>query len=315
MIFLAGGKTGGHIMPLLAVAKKLDDVCYIGAQDSLEERLCMEHHVPFIGMKLRKRSIFSIFACALRLRLKKATAILSTGGYVSFPVLLYGIFHRIPIYLLEENVIIGKTNHFFERFAKKIFLAFPVSKMKKKYQVVGIPTLTNSLVQEKYKYFSFDVLIIGGSLGSKPLCDLVYTLKNQYRVCLIASRYYEEYKDLKNVQVFQYVNDLPNLMLHSKIIISRAGASTTYEIFSIGKPCIVIPSQNTSQNHQYLNALYFEKKGCAKLIKEDGAKEQILPIVRYFMENHEARNKMVQCQKNLVHLDSSEKIIEEIVRK
>ena len=314
MIFLAGGKTGGHIMPLLAIAKQLDEVCYIGGQNSLEERLCREHNVPFIGMRLKKRSMFNILSCALHLKLKNATAILSTGGYVSFPVLLYGIFHRIPIYLLEENVIVGKTNHFFELFAKKVFLAFPVKKMKKKYKVVGIPTLTQSLQQEKYNYFSFDVLIIGGSLGSKPLCDLVHSLKNQYRVCLIASRYYEDYKDLTNVQVFRYVSDLPNLMLRSKIIISRAGASTTYEIFSIGKPCIIIPSQNTSQNHQYLNAVYFENQGCAKLIKEKNAKEEIQSIVRYLMENHEARNKMVQNQRNIIHLDSCEKIIEEIVR-
>ena len=51
MIVLTGGKTGGHIMPLLAIAKKLNQVCYVGSYDSLEERLCKEHHIDFIGMK------------------------------------------------------------------------------------------------------------------------------------------------------------------------------------------------------------------------------------------------------------------------
>ncbi len=312
MIVLAGGKTGGHIMPLISISKELEDVCYVGASHSLEEELCKKHNIPFIGMNLKNNHLISVLRCALGLRLKKVDAILSTGGYVSFPTLLYGIFHHIPIYLLEENVIIGRTNRFFARFAKKVFLAFPVSKMKKKYQVVGIPTLIHEISSSKYAHFSYDVLILGGSLGSKPLCELVHILKRKYRVCLIASRYYEDYKDLKDVQVFKYIEDLPSLMLHSKIIISRAGAGTTYEIFSLGKPCILIPSQNTSQNHQYLNALFFEEKGCCKLLKESDASSSAMSIIDFMMENKEVRDKMIKSQKNIIIQDSSKRIIEEM---
>ena len=312
MIVLTGGKTGGHIMPLISISKKIKDVCYVGGKDSLEERLCKEHQIPFIGMNIKNNHIWSVLKCAFSLRLKGAKAIIATGGYVSFPTLLYGIFHRIPIYLIEENSIIGRTNRFFAKFAKKVFLAFPVQKMKKKYRVVGIPTLTNEISYQKYSAFTFDILIIGGSLGSKPLCDLVYVLKQKYRVCLIASRYYEEYKNLKDVQVFQYVNDLPSLMLHAKVILSRAGAATTYEIFSIGKPCILVPSRNTSQNHQYLNALFFEKKGCCRLLKEADAKRSVLSVTDLLIENKEVRDKMVAMQHSLVIQDSCEKIIEEM---
>ena len=163
MIVLTGGKTGGHIMPLLALAKQLKDVCYVGALNSLEERLCKKHQIKFLGMPLKNNRVLGVLKCSAKLRLKNVDAILSTGGYVSFPVLLYGIFHRIPIYLLEENVIMGRTNHFFAFFAKKVFLTYPLKKMKKKYQLVGLPTITNEISQLAYKNLSIDVLVIGGS--------------------------------------------------------------------------------------------------------------------------------------------------------
>lgn len=309
MIVLTGGKTGGHIMPLLAIAKKLDSACYIGALGSLEERLCQKHHIPFQGIKLKSNHILPILSCFMKLKLKGVDAIISTGGYVSFPVLLYGIIHRIPLYLLEENVIMGKTNRFFAKFARKVFLTFPLQKMKKKYELVGLPTLTKELSYQKYSHLPVDVLIIGGSLGSRPLCDLANILNKKYRVCLIAGRYYEEYKELPNGEVFEYIDDLQNLMLQAKIIISRSGASTSYEIFSIGKPCIQIPSMNTSQNHQYLNALYFEQHGCCRLLKEANAKENIVQLVDYYLENPDSRKKMIEKQKEVLVENSCEKII------
>lgn len=312
MICLTGGKTGGHIMPLIALAKKMDEVCYVGTKASLEERLCQKHHIHFISMDLKNNHILGVFKVLLQLRLPKIDKIISTGGYVSFPVLLYGIFHRIPIYLLEENVILGRTNRFFSFFSKKVFLAYPLKPMKKKYHIVGLPTLTHELSYSAYRDLSMDVLIIGGSLGSKPLCDLAYILKDQYKVCLIAGRYYEEYQETEGVTVLKYVDDLPNLMLQARLIISRAGASTTYEIFSIGRPCLLVPSKNTSKNHQYLNALYFEEQGCARLLKEDEVEKSAKQYVDSMMVNPEYRLDMIRAQSRFVKRDSCEKIIKEI---
>ncbi|MDE6661220.1 MAG: glycosyltransferase [Anaeroplasmataceae bacterium] len=312
MIVLTGGKTGGHIMPLIALSKRLDDVCYVGAYDSLEERLCLKHQIPFQGMKLKNNHLLGIIKCFFKLRLKNVKAIIATGGYVSFPVLLYGIFHRIPIYLLEENVILGKTNRFFSKFSKKVFLTYPLKERKKKYKITGLPVLTRNLSYQKYASCSTDILIIGGSLGSRPLCNLAKELKDQYKVSLIAGRYYEDYKDIPNVSVYEYIDDLPNFMLQAKLIISRAGASTTYEIFSIGKPCILVPSLNTSQNHQYLNALYFEERGCTRLVKEQDLEKGVSSLIQYLLYNKEAMGNMIKNQHNLVIENSCEKIIEEI---
>ncbi len=312
MICLTGGKTGGHIIPLLALAKKIDKVCYIGAKNSLEERLCKKNQITFIAMDLKNNHIIGVLKAMLKLKPPKIDKIISTGGYVSFPVLLYGILHHIPIYLLEENVIMGRTNKIFSLFSKKVFLTYPLEPMKKKYKVVGLPTLTDSLSYQSYKHLSIDILILGGSLGSKPLCDLIYTLKDKYRVCLVAGRYYEDYQSVEGVTIFNYVEDLPNLMLQAKVIISRAGASTTYEIFSIGRPCILIPSMKTSKNHQYLNALYFEQKGCALLLKEAEMENSIKQYIHNILQNPEYRLEMIKAQSRLIQRDTCEIILKEL---
>ncbi|MDE6013506.1 MAG: glycosyltransferase, partial [Anaeroplasmataceae bacterium] len=91
MIALTGGKTGGHIMPLLAIASAYKDVCYVGGKGSLEETLCLKEQITFIGLDLKKRSIFHLYKEYRKLKMPKIDSIVSTGGYVSVPLLLYGI--------------------------------------------------------------------------------------------------------------------------------------------------------------------------------------------------------------------------------
>lgn len=307
MIALTGGKTGGHVIPLLALAKKLSKVIYVGAANSLEERLCLKEKIEFIKMDLPDNSFKTIYKCYRKLELPKIEAVISTGGYISMPLLIYAIRHHIPIYLLEENVVMGRANLLASFFAKRVFLTYELPKMKKKYEVVGLPTLERE--KKYYGYLDFDVLIIGGSLGSKPLCNLVYELNTKYKVCLIAGRYSRDYQNILNVTVFDYVDDIISLMKQAKVIISRAGASTTYEIFSLEKPCIIIPSMKTKQNHQYLNALYFEKENCAVLVKEKDAKKVISAKVDEVIMSDTVAVNLKQNQKRIFKNNASEAII------
>ncbi|MDE5868056.1 MAG: UDP-N-acetylglucosamine--N-acetylmuramyl-(pentapeptide) pyrophosphoryl-undecaprenol N-acetylglucosamine transferase [Anaeroplasmataceae bacterium] len=310
MIALTGGKTGGHIMPLLAIANSYKNVCYVGGKGSLEESLCLKEQITFIGLDLKKRSIFHLFKEYKKLKMPKIDGIVSTGGYVSVPLLLYGIKNHIPIYLIEENVIMGRANQLFSLFAKKVFLTYELPKMKKKYEIVGLPMKTppKTIISK----FEFDILIIGGSLGSKPLCDLAFCLNEKYRICLVAGRYEEDYQNIKNVKTMKFSDDLINLMKKSKLVISRAGAATTYELFANNCPTILVPSKKTKQNHQYLNAIYFEKKGCCKLLKEENASKDVLKLVSQILSDEQEILNMKFAQKKLVKLDAVDKIIQAI---
>lgn len=308
MIVLTGGKTGGHIMPLLALAHRIPRVTYVGATKSLEERLCQQEQIPFYALKLKNNHILPILKAACSIHLPHVDAIISTGGYVSVPMLLYGIWNNIPIYLLEENVVIGRTNKWISFFAKRVFLAYPLKKMKKKYEVVGIPLLDRkSEVLQK----NFDILIIGGSLGSKPLCQLAEQLSKIYDVCLIAGRYAKEVH-LNKGCVLEYSDQIISLMKSSRLIISRAGASTTYEIFTNQVPALIIPSKHTKMNHQYLNALYFEEKKVARMVKEETPFDETMELIEKLLSDDQIRHNMIENQKKLVRLDSTEKILKRI---
>lgn len=303
MIALTGGKTGGHVTPLLSVCEQLtEDVLYVGNENSLEERCCQKENIPFFPIHFPKMNLFRAVWESFRLFQKlpqKPKAIFSTGGFVSVPLLLYGIFHHVPIYLLEENVVMGNSNRFFSFWAEKVFLSYPVSKMKKKYQVVGQPLRKIEYSYGKYASFAMDILVLGGSLGSLPLCDLAVQLSDRWKVGLIAGRYFEKFKNNPNLYVFEYVPDLPNLMLQARWIISRAGAATSSEIFFLRKPCILIPSLHTKKNHQYQNALYFQKKQAAILLSEGVKAEEVTDTILRYQADEAMMVNMKEAQKKL----------------
>ena len=308
MIILCGGKTGGHIIPLIAISKKINDVIYIGNKNSLEEKICKENNILFFGLET-KNNVYSIIKNNFKIKFNHIDCIISTGGFISMPVLIYGILHRIPIYLIEGNTTFGITNKFFSYFSNKVFLAYPCKKMKKKYVITGLPTLINSNI---YEHFDFDILIIGGSLGSKPLCDLIYSLNENFKIILIAGRYYKDYQNIKNVKAFEYRNDLNSLMKQAKIIISRAGAMTTYEIFLLNKVSIIIPSKNTKLNHQVKNAYYFKEHNLSYYLDEEEASSKINDLVNKALNSSYNTLKIIESQKELTRNNSVDLILGEV---
>ena len=152
MVALTGGKTGGHIVPLIAISKEIDDDIHVGGKRYLEEKICKSNNINFIGLDI-KHNIFSILSAYKDIKIKIVDAIISTGGYVSIPLLIFGIIHKIPIFLLEENTIIGDSNRFFYWFAKKVFLSYPLKPNKSKYMIVGQPLLKYQLSYSKYSKY------------------------------------------------------------------------------------------------------------------------------------------------------------------
>ena len=101
-------------------------------------------------------------------------------------------------------------------------------------------------------------------------------------------------------------------MRQAKLIISRAGATTTYEIFTINKPCIIIPSEKTKNNHQVKNAEYFHLNKLCKYIREKEAEQNVGKVVDKLIYNNMEVLEMMKAQRNFVKKQSVEKILEEI---
>lgn len=312
MILFTSGKTAGHIYPLIALIHELKEKSiFVGFKSSLEEKICKKENIEFIGIKPKKNKylngITGYNELKKQLNTRKIDCVVSSGGYVSLSGLLYAFFNNIPLYLLEENVIMGSANKIFSKYAKKVFLTYELEEMKSKYIVTGLPIRKITYSEPKLKY---DVLIIGGSLGSRPLCDISEYLSRNFKVCLIAGKYYENYIHYNNLEIIKYTDNIYDYMKSSKVIISRAGASTTYEIMSLGIPLIVCPSEKTKGNHQNLNALYLLKKNACKLVREDELRNTLVNEVSTLINNENIRLNMIANQRKLTNMNSCKKIIE-----
>lgn len=314
MYAYTGGKTGGHILPLLClIEKSATEAVYIGQTGNLEERLCREKNIPFIGIKKYssrlKSAIFGYFLLKKTLKSYKIDALISSGGYISLSACMYAVRSRIPIFLLEENVVMGSLNKAISPFCKRMFLAYDLGLKKQKYFVSGIPLREK---KSSVSFLKYDVLIIGGSLGSKVLCDLAEPVSREYRVCLIAGRFKEEYKENPRLTVIEYSDDIYTLMEQSSVIIARAGASTSAEIFYLGRPYICVPSMKTKKNHQYCNAKYFSEAKACILCLENDARKQVVKDVHSLLHNEQMRLNMARAQEKLIRADAAEIILSEI---
>ncbi len=315
MYAYTGGKTGGHIMPLISLIKEnKQDAIYIGQKGNIEENICKKNGIRFIGYEKYnsklKSTLLGYFDLKKKLKKYDIEALIASGGYVSLSACLYAIRYRIPIFLLEENIVEGSMNKWLYPFCKMKFLAYKTRPLKKKEMVSGLPLRPKEYSE---KMTRFDVLIIGGSLGSKVLCDAAYKISKEYKTCLIAGRYSKDYLENKNLKIIDFTEDIYTLMQESKVIIARAGASTTAEIFYINKPFICIPSMKTKKNHQFYNAKFFSDSNGCILCLEKNIEKDLLSHIHTIFSNEQFKMNMLSSQKKLVVKDSKRIILNKIM--
>ena len=177
--------------------------------------------------------------------------------------------------------------------------------------------------------------MLRGSLGAKKLNEAfleyiikVHKEKKENAIQLLigtGERYFEDIKkelvkhglDINkqnNIKIVPYVYDMANTMAASDIVVSRAGAITVSEITACGKPAILIPSPNVTNNHQEYNAGALEKKGAAIVINENNLSGEVLyEKIEYLLNNKNVLEKMSRNSLNLGKIDASKKIFDIIL--
>ena len=315
MLIFSGGRTAGHIYPLVGLIEVLKEKClFIGNVNSLEEKICHDNNIDFIGISKKDNKIINMLAgykeLCDSLKNYKIDAVVATGGFTSSSACLYAFMKNIPLYLIEENVILGDVNKLFSLYAKRVFLTYELPKMKNNFIVTGLPL--RNINNMKEISIDYDVLVIGGSLGSKPLCDAALLASKKYKVLLIAGKYYKEYKESNNLKIIEYANDIYSYMKKAKVIISRSGASTTQEIMFLNKPMIIIPSEKTKKNHQVLNAEYLKQKKCALVIKEHNIKNDLNRFIELLLSDEKFRSNILKNQSKIVNLNAKHLILSKI---
>ena len=310
-IILSGGGTGGHIYPAIAIANELKSrfpdaqFLFVGAKDRMEMEKVPQAGFNIKGLwisgiqrKLTLRNltfpfkvISSLWNARKIIKSFRPNVAIGTGGFASGPLLKVAASNNIPTLIQEQNSYPGITNKLLSRKAKKICVAydglerfFPVGKIIKTGNPVrqGLLDIETKTVEAKnffdLKHAKYTLLVIGGSLGSRSINQLIekeldfLDTQNIQIIWQCGKLYYQQYKiynNTNNVQVFEFINNMDFAYAAADIVISRAGASSVSELCIVGKPVIFIPSPNVAEDHQTKNAMSVVNQDAAMIIKEE----------------------------------------------
>ncbi len=338
ILILAGG-TGGHVMPALAVAKKLQQeghsVHWLGTTQGIEARLVPLSNIPLsyihisgirrVSWLAKLYALGLIFNALLQslsiMRKLKPDAVLSMGGYVSGPGGIAAWLLGIPLILHEQNAIPGWTNRFLARFAKKIMVAFPeaIKKMASqkvievgnpvRAEIVAIPSPATRFDSSTVP--AVKILIIGGSQGASILNSLLPEalsllepegLQVWHQTGKAGFELTKEAyaKHQITAKVTAFIEEMAEAYAWADIIICRAGALTIAEVSCVGLASILVPFPYAVDDHQTYNAKFLSEKNAAFLLPQTHLTAQSLQKhIVQLRDNPEQRLKMAMASRDL----------------
>lgn len=303
---MTGGGTSGHVTPNIALLPRLKEagyeIFYIGSENGMEKQLIEHEGIPYHAIntgKLRRyfslKNITDIFRvmdgfrqARTILRRIRPDIVFSKGGFVSCPVVWAAWACKIPVVIHESDMTPGLTNKLSMPFAKKVCYAFPESGEhipQNKGILTGIP-IRQAILDGKEslgaKLCGFEsakpvLMVIGGSQGAarinQAVRDNLDALLKDFNICHICGdgNVDVKYESIRGYRQYEYVRDeLPHLFALSDAVISRAGATTLFELLALKKPNLLIPlSKHASRGDQILNADSFKRQGFSMVVDED----------------------------------------------
>ncbi|MFC1700590.1 undecaprenyldiphospho-muramoylpentapeptide beta-N-acetylglucosaminyltransferase [Patescibacteria group bacterium] len=365
-VLFTGGGTGGHITPIIAVAKELKknyphelEMYFIGAKGPYGFSNILEKEgikTKFIiSGKFRRYFSIKLFSDLFKIPIGFCQSlwnvfalmpdvIFSKGGYGSLPIVIAGWIYRIPIITHESDTIPGIATRLGGKFSKRIAVSFSKAEdffPPEKTALIGLPIRSEifescqSARQEDRELaknvFGISsqkpvILAIGGSQGSQQIDQIILEILPQlfgkYEVIHQCSS--KEYNNIKketdsieNYYLFPFLNEnqLKSAFILADVIISRAGATSIFEIAACGKPSILIPLPNSAFNHQRENAFAYAKTGAAIVIEQVNLTPNILlNEISKIINDSDLAKRIGDNAKNFAIIEAGQKIAEEIIK-
>ena len=330
-------------------------IAFVGTSRGIENKLVPKfdyelYHVDIQGLRRKLTlsnlktlylAVTSVYKAKKLIKEFKPDVVIGTGGYVCWPVCKAAADMGIPTVLHESNALPGVAVRMLEKYVDIVYTNFEATIKKLKYPQkavrVGNPLIggfgtdstTKGEIKSGYKKM---ILSYGGSMGAMRLNEEMLRLMKGFsslhsEVLHIhasgaieketAEKMFKEYNldKCENLQLVEYIYDMPKKMAEADLVISRAGAMTLSELAMLKKPCILIPSPNVTDNHQYKNAVELEKKDAAIVFEEKDLKEDsIIKAVEELIFDDEKLRKMGE-NISLFAIDNANKIIYDGVKK
>ncbi len=326
------------------------EILFVGAEGKMEMEKVPQAGYQIVGLPIqgfqRKFSvevlrtiwkfIKSLWFARKLLKKEQPDVVIGVGGYASAAVLFSAKSLGIPGLIQEQNSYPGMTNRFLRNRVQVVCVAYKDMERffpKEKIRYTGNPTRQDLLVnqnakEEGYVYYNLDsakktILLVGGSLGALTLNKSVQASLEQLaeekdvQVIWQCGQYY--YKKIQaevqcpeNVKLYQFLDRMDYAYAVADLVISRAGASSISELSLLGKPTILVPSPNVSEDHQTKNAMALVKESAAILVKDSEAEKVLMNKALELVFDDSALQALSQNVQKMAMPNASGLIVEEV---
>ncbi|MPZ16849.1 MAG: undecaprenyldiphospho-muramoylpentapeptide beta-N-acetylglucosaminyltransferase [Luteitalea sp.] len=347
-VVVAGGGTGGHLYPGIAVAREWlrrrrdARITFVGTARGLEARI-----VPREGFELdtiRSAGLMGQTAGAFIrglallplsvldawrvLRARAPDLVIGVGGYSSGPVVLLASWRGVPTMLLEQNAVPGWTNRLLAHTVRAAALSFEQSLpyFPGRGFVSGNPVRAEFLgVSERPPVSgSRRVLVFGGSQGARAINEAMveaapYLARVGERTSIVHQTGQRDFETVTEAyrragleaRVERYLDDMPREMEAAHLLVCRAGATTIAEIAAAGRAAVLIPFARATDEHQLRNARALQQEGAADVIEESALSGEALAArIAELIADERRRESMAQAARSLARADAAKVIVD-----
>ncbi len=345
-ILIAGGGTGGHIIPALAIADELRahhaaEILFVGTPRGLESRLVPQAGYPLelirvgqlnkVTLATRLRTLvdlpLGVFQCIRLLRQYRPDVVIGVGGYASGPVMGAAILLGIPTLAFEPNAVPGLANRLIGARVKAAAVNFePAARYFRNAHVTGIPVRTEFFhLAPRPTGAAPHLLVFGGSQGARVLnrimpeiaASLLATVPGLTILHQAGARHAESTLAAYQAsgappdrwQVAAFLDDMPRRFEAADLVLARSGASTVAELSAAGKPAVLIPFPQAADDHQRRNAEVMAQAGAARVLLEaDLTPAQLQGTLSDLLTAPARLQTMAENARSLAHPDAAQRI-------
>ena len=338
-VLIAGGGTGGHVIPALAIARELRDahgaeVRFVGTARGLETRLVPEAGFPLelikvgqlknVGLATRLRTLFDlplgVLRCVELLRSFRPQVVVGVGGYASGPTMMAAILLRVPTLAFEPNAFPGLANRLVGRYVSAAAVNLEeTTKYFRNARATGTPVRPEFFaIEPKALGPATRLLVFGASQGARvfnetmpkimgrllasfPVLTVVHQTGARHSETTVAE-YERAGVGFERVRVTPYLDDMAAQFAAADVILCRSGASSVAEVAAAGRAAVLVPFPQAADDHQRKNAEAFVAAEAAEMmIEAELTEERLLSVLSGLLGDDGRRAEMGRRARALAH--------------
>ncbi len=350
-VVIAGGGTGGHIYPGVAIAQEFrcrdadTQILFVGTSRGLETKIIPREGFNLelievaalkrVGLINRVKSLLllpkSFLAARSLIRQFKPDVVIGVGGYASGPVVLTAALMGVPTLVAEQNALPGLTNRILARFVKAAAVSFEEAGkfFGEKAEITGNPVRAEFFdVPVKHPGDVIHVLITGGSQGARAINEatigaLAWFEEEKDRLSFTHQTGENDFyrvrdafeKSVLDAEVKPFIEKMVDEFNRADLVISRAGATTVAELSAAGKPAIMIPFPFAADDHQRKNAEAIERAGAGRMILQaELTPERLAKELLWLVRDPHQLGRMAEASKRRGHPGAAARVVDLAMR-